>query len=146
MGCPCFVGWLAGVRLDLVVTGGWDPKTWIVSNNVYIYNFVSTTWRRGVDLLGVQRSFFGYACDDNRIVFDAYGHDDEKNALKSMIAYDITKYVWILLPDMAQAMTSAKRYSIVASSMSLVDIVWNYKMDLKEMLKPLIFPHGSGIK
>lgn len=63
-GLPMFC-WLAGVGSDLVVIGEWDPKTWIVSNNVYIYNFVLATWRHGVDMPGVQRSFFGCACDDD---------------------------------------------------------------------------------
>ena len=43
----------------------------------------------------------GCACDDNRMVFVAGGHDDEKNALKSVIAYDITKDELIPFPEMA---------------------------------------------
>ena len=80
------------------------------------------------------------------MVFVAGGHDDEKNALKSVITYDITKEEWIPLPNMAQGVMSARRYFRVASFMSLVNIVRNYKVDLKELLKPLILPRGSGIK
>ncbi|KAF3973952.1 hypothetical protein CMV_002662 [Castanea mollissima] len=36
------------------------------------------------------------------------GHDDDKNALKSVIAYDITKDEWIPLPDMAQERDQCK--------------------------------------
>lgn len=75
---------------------------------MYIYNFVSATWHVGVDMPGVQRSFFGCACDDDRMMFVAGGHDDEKNALKSVIAYDITKDEWIPLPDMAQERDECK--------------------------------------
>ena len=59
-GLPMFCR-LAGVGSDLVVIGEWDPKTWIVFNIVYIYNFVLATWRHGVDMPGVQKSFFGCA-------------------------------------------------------------------------------------
>ena len=106
-GLPMFCR-LAGVGSDLVVIGEWDPKTWIVFNNVYIYNFVLATWRHGVDMPGVLRSFFGCACDDDRMVFVAGGHDDEKNALKSVIAYVITKDEWIPLLDMAQECDECK--------------------------------------
>ncbi|XP_057968130.1 F-box/kelch-repeat protein At1g15670 [Malania oleifera] len=91
---------IVGVGSDLVVMGGWDPTTWEVSNAVFIYNFVSTSWRRGADMPGRRRSFFGCASDSRRAVFVAGGHDEEKNALRSALAYDVPNDEWTPLPDM----------------------------------------------
>ena len=41
-------------------------------------------------------------------MFVAGGHDDKKNALKSVIAYVITKDEWIPLLDMAQECDECK--------------------------------------
>ncbi|MFS8000211.1 putative kelch-type beta propeller [Helianthus anomalus] len=48
------------------------------------------------------RSFFGCAGDDDRTVFVVGGHDLEKNALKSVWAYDVAKDNWTQLPDMTK--------------------------------------------
>lgn len=98
---------VVGVGSDLVVMGGLDPCTWEVSNYVYIYNFVSATWRCGADMPGVKRSFFGCASDD-RMVFVVGGHDHEKNALRSSMAYDVAKNKWIVLADMARERDECK--------------------------------------
>ncbi|KAI3949619.1 hypothetical protein MKW98_020941 [Papaver atlanticum] len=94
--CQC-----AGVGRNLVVIGGWDTKSWQVLNSVYIYNLVTGTWRRGADLPGDTRSFFACA-SDSKTVYIAGGHDQEKNALKSALAYDVSGNVWAPLPDMAR--------------------------------------------
>nr|XP_011466713.1 PREDICTED: F-box/kelch-repeat protein At1g80440-like [Fragaria vesca subsp. vesca] len=92
---------VVGVGSDLVVMGGLDPCTWEVSNSVFIFNFVSATWRSGADMPGVKRSFFGCASgDDNRTVFVVGGHDNKKNALRSAMAYDVAKNKWNVMADM----------------------------------------------
>ncbi|XVF86568.1 hypothetical protein PTKIN_Ptkin18bG0052500 [Pterospermum kingtungense] len=57
---------------------------------------------------GVRRSMFGCAFDDDRMVYVAGGHDDEKNALRSALAYDVAKDEWIPLPDMARERKECK--------------------------------------
>ncbi|KAL2462686.1 F-box/kelch-repeat protein [Forsythia ovata] len=106
-GLPMFCQ-LVGVGLNLVVMGGLNPVTWEVSNSVYIYNFISATWRRGTHMPGCQRSFFACASDSNRTVFVAGGHDSEKCALKSAMAYDVTNDKWTHLPDMARERDESK--------------------------------------
>lgn len=101
-GLPMFCR-LAMAGLNLVVIGGWDPETCRVSNSVFIYSFVSDTWRRGADMPGVKRSLFGCSSDINGDkVYVAGGHDEEKNALTSVLGYDVAKDEWIRLPDMAR--------------------------------------------
>ncbi|XP_061359570.1 F-box/kelch-repeat protein At1g80440-like [Gastrolobium bilobum] len=92
---------LADVGYDLVVMGGLDPDSWKASNSVFIYNFLSAKWRRGTHMPGGPRTFFACASDSDRTVFVAGGHDDEKNALRSALAYDVGADKWVPLPDMA---------------------------------------------
>ncbi|KAB1218602.1 hypothetical protein CJ030_MR3G026482 [Morella rubra] len=100
---------LAGVGSDLVAMGGIDPVTGKVSNSVFVYDFVSATWRRGVDMPGGPRSFFGCASEpDRRMVYVAGGHDGDKMALKSAMAYDLAKDEWVMLPDMARERDECK--------------------------------------
>ena len=107
-GLPMFCH-LVRVGFDLVVMGGWDPKTWTASTAVYVYNFVLAKWHRGTDMPGVSRSFFGCAVSDSdRMVFVAGGHDDQKNALRSAMAYDVAKDEWLSLPDMARERDECK--------------------------------------
>ncbi|CAN4098364.1 unnamed protein product [Withania somnifera] len=91
---------IVGVGSDLVVIGGCDPDTWRVMDCVFVYSFLSGSWRRGSDMPGHQRLFFGCASDSNRMIIVAGGHDDEKNALKSVLSYDVVKDEWGTLPDM----------------------------------------------
>lgn len=98
-GLPMFCQ-LVGIGSYLVVIGGWDPTTWEVSNDVFVYNFVSAKWRRGAPMPGCRRSFFACASDDQRFVFVAGGHDTEKSALKSAMTYDLTEDLWVMLPEM----------------------------------------------
>ncbi|KAK4428069.1 F-box/kelch-repeat protein [Sesamum alatum] len=106
-GLPMFCG-LVGVGLNLVVLGGWNPVTWEVSNGVFIYNFISATWRRGANMPGCKRSFFACASDFDRTVFVAGGHDGEKCALKSAMAYDVVEDKWIVMPDMTRERDESK--------------------------------------
>ncbi|PON58922.1 F-box domain containing protein [Trema orientale] len=107
-GLPLFCQ-LVRVGSDLVVMGGWDPRTWTASTAVYVYNFVLAKWRRGTDMPGVPRSFFGCAASDSdRAVFLAGGHDDQKNALRSAMAYDVAKDEWRTVPDMARERDECK--------------------------------------
>ncbi|KAF2301312.1 hypothetical protein GH714_022569 [Hevea brasiliensis] len=59
-------------------------------------------------VLGVRRSFFGCASDSDRMVFVVGGHDGEKNALRSGIAYDVRKDEWVPLPNMARERDECK--------------------------------------
>lgn len=51
---------------------------------------------------GPRRSFFACAASpDGRTVYVAGGHDEEKNALRSALAYDVATDEWVRLPDMS---------------------------------------------
>ena len=106
-GLPLYCG-LVGVGSDLVVIGGYDPETWKSLNAVFIYNVVSATWRRGANIPGVRRSFFGCVSDSDRMVLVAGGHDGDKNALRSSLAYDVAKDEWLPLPDMSMERDGCK--------------------------------------
>lgn len=106
-GLPLFCQ-IAGVGYDLVVMGGWDPHSWKASNSVFIYNFMSAKWRRGADMPGGPRTFFACASDHDRTVYVAGGHDEEKNALRSALAYDVERDAWVQLPDMARERDECK--------------------------------------
>ncbi|OIW17132.1 hypothetical protein TanjilG_27286 [Lupinus angustifolius] len=98
-GLPMFCQ-LAGIGPDLVLIGGLDRISWNASNSVFIYNMLTAEWRCGSHMPGVGRSFFGCVSDPQGIVFVAGGHDDDKNALKSVLAYDVMSDLWVSLPNM----------------------------------------------
>ncbi|KAK1422459.1 hypothetical protein QVD17_25594 [Tagetes erecta] len=100
-GLPLFCG-MVGVGSDLVVIGGYDPRTWECGSSVFVFDFLTYKWRRGVDMPSGARAFFGCVSDCERTVFVAGGHDLEKNALKSVWAYDVGNDSWTQLPDMAK--------------------------------------------
>ncbi|WRX27946.1 Kelch repeat type 1 - like 10 [Theobroma cacao] len=106
-GLPMFCQ-VVGVGSNLVVMGGLDPDTFEVRNAVYVYNFISARWRRGADMPGVRRIFFGCASDLDRMVYVAGGHDGDKNALKSAMAYDVAANMWVQLPDMERERDECK--------------------------------------
>ncbi|CAL9103398.1 F-box/kelch-repeat protein At1g80440-like [Musa acuminata AAA Group] len=102
-GLPFFCRMAAAER-ELVVVGGWDPKTWAASDGVHVYDFATGSWRRGAPVPGPRRSFFACATASvgGRVaVVVAGGHDEEKNALRSAMAYDVASDTWAPLPDMA---------------------------------------------
>ncbi|CAN6885642.1 hypothetical protein HID58_064978 [Brassica napus] len=100
-GLPLFCR-LASVGTDLVVIGGLDPATWRTSDSVFIFSFLTSTWRNGTSMPGGPRSFFACASDSERNVFVAGGHDEDKNALTSALVYDVAEDRWALLPDMGR--------------------------------------------
>ncbi|CAK9144263.1 unnamed protein product [Ilex paraguariensis] len=106
-GLPLFCQ-LVGVGLDLVIIGGYDPVTWEVSKLVFIYNFISAKWRQGVDVPGGPRSFFACASNSDLMVFIAGEHDNNKNALSSVIMYDVVKDAQTPLPDMSRERNECK--------------------------------------
>ncbi|XP_058074708.1 F-box/kelch-repeat protein At1g15670 [Magnolia sinica] len=106
-GLPLFCQ-VAGAGRSVVVVGGWNPVTWGVSNDVYVYDLLSATWRCGTRMPGPLRSFFACASDSDSTVFVAGGHDVEKNALRSALAYDVTTDSWVPLPDMAKERDECK--------------------------------------
>ncbi|KAF6172940.1 hypothetical protein GIB67_035494 [Kingdonia uniflora] len=93
--CQC-----VSVGQSIVVIGGWNPLTWEVLKVVYVYDFISATWRRGADMSGPSRSFFACVSDSTRTVFVAGGHDQDKNALSSALAYNVAEDKWVHIADM----------------------------------------------
>lgn len=98
-GLPMFCR-VVGVGSDVMVIGGCDPVNWRVMDSVFVYSFISGSWRRGADMPGGQRLFFGCASDSERFVVVAGGHNDEKNALRSVLLYDVAEDDWVTLPEM----------------------------------------------
>ncbi|MED6134148.1 hypothetical protein PIB30_034551 [Stylosanthes scabra] len=98
-GLPMFCR-VASVGSELILLGGLDPNTWKASDSVLIYNLVTAKWRRGDPMPGGPRMLFACASDSRRTLFVAGGHDDEKNALRSALAYDVAEDKWMSLPDM----------------------------------------------
>ncbi|PKA64512.1 F-box/kelch-repeat protein [Apostasia shenzhenica] len=100
-GLPLFFR-LASAGCKLVVVGGWDPDTLAATDSVYVYDFLAGAWRRGRPMPGPRRSFFACASSPDGRVFVAGGHDEEKNALRSAMVYDVGKDEWAPLPEMAR--------------------------------------------
>jgi hypothetical protein len=89
-----------GWRKRLVVVGGWHPETWAPMNSVHVYDFPTGAWRPGAPMPGPRRSFFACAAVGGT-VYVAGGHDEEKNALRSALAYDPEADAWTEVPEMA---------------------------------------------
>lgn len=106
-GLPLFCQ-LSAVGPELVVIGGLDLTTWEASSSVFVFNIISATWRRGADMPGGRRMLFGCASDGDRTVYVAGGHDEDKNALKSAMAYDVARDEWASLPDMSRERDECK--------------------------------------
>ncbi|XP_074586512.1 F-box/kelch-repeat protein At1g80440-like [Curcuma longa] len=100
-GLPLFSR-LATVGIEVVLLGGWDPDSWAATDGVHVYNFGSGSWRRGATMPTPRRSFFACgAATGAASVLVAGGHDEEKNALRSAMAYDVGADTWAALPDMS---------------------------------------------
>ncbi|CAN4088941.1 unnamed protein product [Withania somnifera] len=106
-GLPMFCR-VIGFGSELMVIGGCDPVNWRVMDSVFVYSFVSGSWRRGADMPGEQRLFFGCASDSERFVVVAGGHNEEKNALRSVLLYDVAVDEWVHLPEMAMERDECK--------------------------------------
>lgn len=106
-GLPMFCE-IAVVGLDLVVLGGWDSATYKALDSVFVYSFLTGKWRRGADMPGGPRTFFGCASDRRRFVYVAGGHSEDKTALTSAFVYDVANDKWTPLPDMAKERDECK--------------------------------------
>uniref|UniRef100_A0A5B7BKH6 F-box domain-containing protein n=1 Tax=Davidia involucrata TaxID=16924 RepID=A0A5B7BKH6_DAVIN len=91
---------LASSEGKLIVMGGWDPVSYDPVLDVFVYDFMTQQWRQGKDMPS-KRSFFAIGAVKNR-VYVAGGHDENKNALKSVWAYDLRSDEWDELTQMSQ--------------------------------------------
>lgn len=85
-----------------MVIGGWDSETWAAFDGVHVYDFMSSTWRHGARM---PRSRWSFACTTSKELRGGVrrqGNDEEKNAVRSAIASEVTAGKWALLPDMAR--------------------------------------------
>ncbi|XP_019198432.1 PREDICTED: F-box/kelch-repeat protein At1g80440-like [Ipomoea nil] len=101
-GMPVFCS-VVGIGPELAVIGGLDPVTRQFQNSVFIYNFLSATWRRGADMPGENRRFFGCAAsaaEDGTVVV-AGGENRDNYWLKSTLAYDVARDKWTTLSHMS---------------------------------------------
>ena len=127
-GLPLFCQ-LAAVGNSLLVVGGWDPSSWAASGEIFIFSFLSSSWRRGKCMPGARRSFFACASDGRRYLFVAGGHDEEKNALKSALVYDVEEDEWVSLPEMARERDECKyRHPVPVSPDTGTDTVIRYRI------------------
>jgi hypothetical protein len=108
-------------RKRLVVVGSWPPETWAPMNSVHVYDFLTSAWRPGVPMPAPRRSFFACAAV-GRTVYVAGGHDEERNTLRSALAYDPEAEAWTEVPDMAverdepRGLCAGGRFLIVGSA------------------------------
>ncbi|GJN21355.1 hypothetical protein PR202_gb08824 [Eleusine coracana subsp. coracana] len=96
---PCAA---AGDGRHVAVVGGWDPRTLRPTSEVRVLDVLAGAWRRGRAMPGHARSFFGCCAGAGGHVYVAGGHDGDKNALRSALAYDVAADAWRALPDMAE--------------------------------------------
>ncbi|XP_019191829.1 PREDICTED: F-box/kelch-repeat protein At1g15670-like [Ipomoea nil] len=93
---------VVGIGPELAVIGGCDRVTGEFLKSVFIYNFLSARWRRGADMPGNERLFFGCAASEEEgMVVVAGGLDSDNNSLNSTLAYDMARDRWMSLPDMS---------------------------------------------
>lgn len=89
----------------IAVVGGWDPRTWNPTNEILVFDLLTGAWRSGARMPGPGRSLFGCcaaAVGGRKVVVAAGGHDENKDALRSALAYDLERDEWIQMPDMAE--------------------------------------------
>ncbi|KAF8010467.1 hypothetical protein BT93_J1180 [Corymbia citriodora subsp. variegata] len=98
-GLPLFCR-LASCDGELVVLGGWDPKTYEPVADVFVYDLAARRWRRGA-AMPRRASFFAVGAHGGR-VYVAGGHDEGKNALRSAWAYDVGRGEWAELAPMSR--------------------------------------------
>ncbi|XVE91615.1 hypothetical protein REPUB_Repub01dG0025500 [Reevesia pubescens] len=98
-GLPLFCQ-LASCEGKLVVMGGWDPVSYDLVTDVFIYDFITQQWRQGKDMPS-KRSFFASGACSGR-VYIAGGHDENKNASRTAWVYDLRKDEWTQLEEMSQ--------------------------------------------
>ncbi|GMI71491.1 Kelch repeat F-box 1, KISS ME DEADLY 2 [Hibiscus trionum] len=98
-GLPLFCQ-LASCDGKLVVMGGWDPVSYNPVSDVFIYDFTTRQWRQGKDV-PAKRSFFAIGACSGR-VFIAGGHDENKNASRTALVYDLRTDEWAELGELSQ--------------------------------------------
>ncbi|GLT74241.1 hypothetical protein SLA2020_460480 [Shorea laevis] len=98
-GLPLFCQ-LASCEGKLVVMGGWDPVSYDPIRDVFVYDFTTQRWRQGKEMPS-KRSFFAIGACSGR-VYVAGGHDENKNALKTGLVYDLRMDEWTELPPMSK--------------------------------------------
>ncbi|PWA86795.1 F-box domain, Galactose oxidase, beta-propeller [Artemisia annua] len=86
---------------NLVVMGGRVCDNQEYVDSVFVFDFLSYKWRRGANMPGGQRWFFGCASDGDDIIYVAGGYDAKVNPHKSAWAYHVSADTWTQLPDMA---------------------------------------------
>ncbi|KAB1227780.1 hypothetical protein CJ030_MR1G004496 [Morella rubra] len=91
---------MVGCEGKLVVMGGWDPLTYSPINDVFVYDFTTSRWRRGADMPW-KRSFFAIGAFEGR-VYVGGGHDENKNASSSAWVYNLRRDEWTELRRMSQ--------------------------------------------
>ncbi|GLJ04652.1 hypothetical protein SUGI_0000670 [Cryptomeria japonica] len=89
------------VKGKFILIGGWHPSNWQPINSVFIYDVLSGGWTRGADIPTL-RCFFGCCVSPDGIIYVAGGHDQDKNALRSVEAYNVEKDEWESLPTMSK--------------------------------------------
>ncbi|CAD6247098.1 unnamed protein product [Miscanthus lutarioriparius] len=112
-------------RKRLVVVGGWHPETWAPTHVVFVYDFLTGAWRCGVPMPGPRRSFFTCLAVGGA-VYVAGSHDDEKNTLRSALAYDPNADAWAQLPDMAEERDEPRGICVVAGGGGRFLVVGGY--------------------
>lgn len=91
---------LASCEGKLIVMGGWNPASYDPVRDVFVYDFTTQGWTQGKDMPS-KRSFFAVGANGSKI-YIAGGHDENKNALKSAWAYDVSEDEWVELTQMSQ--------------------------------------------
>ena len=80
--------------------GGWDPASYNLVTDVFVYDFMTRHWRHSNDMPS-KHSFFAIGAFSGR-VYIASGHDENKNTLESTWVYDLRKDEWAKLTRMSQ--------------------------------------------
>ncbi|KAJ0840337.1 putative kelch-type beta propeller [Helianthus annuus] len=73
---------VASCEGKLIVMGGWDPASWEPLRDVFVYEFTTRKWTQRVDMPSTRSFFASSAYNGN--VYVAGGHDENKNALRSV--------------------------------------------------------------
>ncbi|KAH0449565.1 hypothetical protein IEQ34_020257 [Dendrobium chrysotoxum] len=105
-----FFFWVVASGLHLVVIGGLDRYSVSCNDSVYVYSFLSNTWRHGRPMPGPTRFLFACAGTTGNQVIIAGGDDERKNALKSVMVYDIARDDWTTLPEMPREHEDCTRF------------------------------------
>ncbi|KAK1288692.1 F-box/kelch-repeat protein [Acorus calamus] len=129
-GLPLFCQ-LADAEGKLVVLGGWDPVSWDPVRDVWVYDFKRRSWRRCADMPCV-RSFFAVGAL-NGLVFVAGGHDERKNALRTVSVYDMGRDEWAVAAEMGEGRDECE--GVVMKGSDELWVVGGYVTDEQGMFR-----------